>query len=60
MRPDARSKHQQGYSTGTGSMRLIYVTDLHGNHDKYRRVLAIARRRGVDLVVNGGDLAEPL
>ncbi len=37
-------------------MRLLYVTDLHGHHAKYRQVLRIARDRSVDIVVNGGDM----
>ena len=37
-------------------MRLLYVTDLHGHHAKYRRVLRIARAQLVDVVVNGGDM----
>ena len=37
-------------------MRLLYVTDLHGHHAKYRQVLRIARDRNVDVVVNGGDM----
>ncbi len=37
-------------------MRILYVTDLHGNEGKYERVLAAARARGVDAVVNGGDM----
>ncbi len=37
-------------------MRLLYVTDLHGHHAKYRKVLRLARDRNVDIVVNGGDM----
>ncbi len=38
------------------NMRILYVTDLHGNEEKYERVFAAARGWGVDAVVNGGDM----
>jgi len=37
-------------------MKLLYVTDLHGHHAKYRQIFRIARDLGVDIVVNGGDI----
>jgi len=37
-------------------MRILYATDLHGNRAKYERVLQAALARGVDAVVNGGDM----
>lgn len=37
-------------------MKVVFVTDLHGSVDKYRRVLANASRHGVAAVVNGGDM----
>ena len=38
------------------NMKILYVTDLHGNEGKYEKTLAAARARGVDAVVNGGDM----
>ena len=35
---------------------LLYVTDLHGNRQKYERTLALAVETGAWLVVNGGDM----
>lgn len=37
-------------------MRILFVTDLHGNSAKYRRVFDVAIRHGVAAVVNGGDM----
>ena len=37
-------------------MRILYATDLHGARPKYERVLQAAVERGVDAVVNGGDM----
>lgn len=37
-------------------MKILYVTDLHGNTVKYRQVLEIARSNKVNAVVNGGDM----
>lgn len=37
-------------------MRILFVTDLHGNIAKYRRVFADAIKHGVTAVVNGGDM----
>ena len=37
-------------------MKILYVTDLHGNQAKYRQVLEIARKNKVVAVVNGGDM----
>lgn len=37
-------------------MKILYVTDLHGNVEKYRQALQIARSKKVDAVVNGGDM----
>ncbi|MDO8805778.1 MAG: metallophosphoesterase [Elusimicrobiota bacterium] len=37
-------------------MRILFVTDLHGNEIKYRRVLANALKHGATAVVNGGDM----
>jgi len=39
-----------------GSLRLLYVTDLHGDVAKYERAFNVAVRQGVAAVVNGGDL----
>lgn len=37
-------------------MRLLYITDLHGCAWKYDRLYSTARRHGVDVVLNGGDM----
>ena len=37
-------------------MKILYVTDLHGNLAKYRQVLKIAKKNKVKAVVNGGDM----
>ena len=37
-------------------MRIMYVTDLHGDERKYRKALDVARARDVEAVVNGGDM----
>jgi len=37
-------------------MRILFVTDLHGNMAKYRRVFTDAIKHGVTAVVNGGDM----
>ena len=37
-------------------MRILYTTDLHGHHQKYRRLLPAAREHRVDAVINGGDM----
>lgn len=39
---------------GPGS--FLFVTDLHGDRRKYERVLEIAVKTGVGIVVNGGDM----
>ncbi len=36
---------------------FLYVTDLHGNRQKYERTLALAVEAGAWLVVNGGDMS---
>ena len=37
-------------------MRILYVTDLHGIEWKYDLLFEVAIGRGVDAVVNGGDM----
>ena len=37
-------------------MKIVYVTDVHGDESKYRHVLSVARRVGAQAVVNGGDM----
>lgn len=37
-------------------MKILYVTDLHGNEAKYRRVFETTLKYGVAAVVNGGDM----
>jgi Icc-related predicted phosphoesterase len=37
-------------------MKILFVTDLHGNEAKYRHVFEAARRHNAAAVVNGGDM----
>ena len=37
-------------------MKIIFVTDLHGDEQKYNRVLDIARELKADAVINCGDM----
>jgi uncharacterized protein len=37
-------------------MKLLYVTDLHGDVERYECTWQVAQEAGVELVVNGGDL----
>ncbi|HAK46734.1 MAG TPA: phosphoesterase, partial [Spirochaeta sp.] len=37
-------------------MKIIYTTDLYGNHTKYDRLVEAATEFHVDLVINGGDM----
>jgi Icc-related predicted phosphoesterase len=37
-------------------MKILYISDLHGNWKFYERVLEIAKDLKVDMVINGGDL----
>ncbi len=37
-------------------MKLLYVTDLHGDKNKYEKVLEIAIEKKIKLIVNGGDM----
>lgn len=41
---------------GKTSMKLLYVTDLHGDKNKYSKILEIAVEKGIDIIVNGGDM----
>lgn len=37
-------------------MKILYVTDLHGDKEKYKKTLEIAVEKGIDVIVNGGDM----
>lgn len=37
-------------------MKILYVTDLHGNRWKYNASLKLAQLLGASLIINGGDL----
>lgn len=37
-------------------MRILYVTDLHGDRRKYERALELATSQRFDVVINGGDM----
>lgn len=37
-------------------MKILYVTDLHGNEYKYDKLFEVARTHRVDMVINGGDM----
>ena len=37
-------------------MKILYVTDLHGDKEKYKKTLEIAIEKQIDVIVNGGDM----
>ncbi len=37
-------------------MKILYVTDLHGNEKKYKKIYQIAKKIRADVVINGGDM----
>jgi len=37
-------------------IKFLYVTDLHGNKDKYEQILQIAIDQKVGAIINGGDM----
>lgn len=37
-------------------MRMLFVTDLHGDRAKYRRILSLAKEKRAYAVINGGDM----
>ena len=37
-------------------MKLLYVTDIHGDKNKYETVLHLAVEKNIKLIVNGGDM----
>ena len=37
-------------------MKFLYVTDLHGDKDKYRKILEVAVNKGINVIINGGDM----
>lgn len=37
-------------------MKLLYVTDIHGDRNKYEKVLELAVAENIGLIVNGGDM----
>ncbi len=37
-------------------MRILFVTDLHGNTRYYDRLCEVAREAEIDVVINGGDM----
>ena len=37
-------------------MKLLYVTDLHGDKAKYEEVLDLAEKEEIKLIINGGDM----
>jgi uncharacterized protein len=37
-------------------MKILHVTDLHGDKEKYQLILEAAKRSKVDVVVNSGDM----
>lgn len=37
-------------------MRILFVTDLHGDKQKYDRLLDIAKENSADMVINAGDM----
>ena len=41
-------------------MKALYVTDLHGDKNKYKKSLDIAVEKGISVIVNGGDMLPKL
>ena len=41
-------------------MKILYVTDLHGDKAKYEETLRIAQASKVDVIINGGDMLPKL
>ena len=41
-------------------MKILYVTDLHGDKNKYSKTLDIAIRKNIGVIVNGGDMLPKL
>lgn len=37
-------------------MKILYVTDLHGHHSKYKKTVMLAKEYRVDAIINGGDM----
>lgn len=37
-------------------MKILYVTDLHGDKDKYKKILEVAINKDIHVIVNGGDM----
>jgi Icc-related predicted phosphoesterase len=37
-------------------MKILHITDLHGNEEKYNKCLQIAIKENVDIIVNSGDM----
>lgn len=41
-------------------MKILYVTDLHGDKEKYRKALEFAIEKEISVIVNGGDMLPKL
>ncbi len=41
-------------------MKILYVTDLHGDKEKYRKTLELAIEKEINVIVNGGDMLPKL
>lgn len=41
-------------------MKLLYVTDLHGDKNKYEKILEIAIAENINVIANGGDMLPKL
>ena len=37
-------------------MKILYTTDLHGDREKYQMLVPIAKKAGVNTIINGGDI----
>lgn len=37
-------------------MKILYVTDLHGNYSKYKKICSLLDTYKPDIVINGGDM----
>ena len=37
-------------------MKILYVTDLHGDKNKYEKSLKLAKENNIKVIINGGDM----
>ncbi|WP_196802973.1 metallophosphoesterase [Candidatus Stoquefichus massiliensis] len=37
-------------------MKVLYVTDLHGDKNKYNKILEVSIKEDIKVIINGGDM----